>query len=45
MVKATTSSVSVSENTTAPKAKKTSKKEAAPEPVVEATEAVAEPSE
>ena len=45
MVKATTSSVSVSENTTAPKAKKTSKKEAAPEPVVEATEAVAEPAE
>ena len=45
MVKATTSSVSVSENTTAPKAKKTSKKEAAPEPVVEATEAVAETSE
>ena len=45
MVKATTSSVSVSENTTAPKAKKTSKKEAAPEPVVETTEAVAEPAE
>ena len=45
MVKATTSSVSVSENTTAPKAKKTLKKEAAPEPVVEATEAVAEPAE
>ena len=45
MVKATTSSVSVSENTTAPKAKKTSKKEATPEPVVEATEAVAEPAE
>ena len=45
MVKATTSSVSVSENTTAPKAKKTSKKEAAPEPAVEATEAVAEPAE
>jgi chromatin remodeling complex protein RSC6 len=45
MVKATTSSVSVSENTTAPKAKKTSKKEAASEPVVEATEAVAEPAE
>jgi chromatin remodeling complex protein RSC6 len=45
MVKATTSSVSVSENTTAPKAKKTSKKEATPEPVVETTEAVAEPAE
>ena len=45
MVKATTSSVSVSENTTAPKAKKTSKKEVASEPVVEASEAVAEPAE